>query len=107
MAARLDWLSLEWISTSSRYTKIPWVSLMTASMSRQKHAGACCSPMATLVHSNLPLPGMVNAVYCLESGCRGTCQYPLLRSNVEKTLDPLRPISSMQSLISLMAYFSS
>ena len=50
----------------------------------------------------VPLPGTVKLVSGLLFLSRACCQKPLVRSMVVKVSEPARPISSMQSLISLM-----
>ena len=89
------------------YVITPATFSMTTSMSLAKLAGAPWRPITFLVHSYLPLPAIVNAVYCLESLSSSCCQYPEVKSSVEKMHELAFPISLIHSPISRIAYLSS
>ena len=57
---------------------------------RWKVAPAFFRPKGMRLHSQKPRPLMENAVFCLSSLAKGTCQYPLFRSRVENQQDPPR-----------------
>ena len=82
------------------------IPLINFSIILWKDAGQPNSPIGLVIHSNCPLPGIVNAVLCASSGCRGICQKPDVRSSVVKIVELARPISPIHSLISFMLYLS-
>ena len=80
---------------------------MAASTNLWKLAGHPSNPMGDITHSNWPRPGTENAVKCWDSGVRGICQKPEVRSNVLKIVDPALPMSPMHSDTSFIEYLSS